>query len=223
MKIMKNNNGSRLHVDASNFQGTHDELRRAQYVLAFLQTSSKTCSQKESGLSLKAHTRIIQMLARQGSLSSGPKSGRPLSYTENEMEAAYDLLCNQTEVLLTGVSLLKQLIEDGLLHTDASPQRFLEHLKAFIMRKGHRLITNSTRTTFFLAKGDIKLRLSFAGDMLKDLEKRKLTSLVFEDEVLLEEGPHPKGENYIVGAQQSFSNHFALGGGEGGGELLQTQ
>ena len=168
---------------------------------------------KGIGPLLKAHTRMIQMLARQGNLSSGPKSGRPLSYKDNEMEAAYDLQCNQTEVLLMGVSLLKQLIEDVLLHTEASPQRFLEHLKAFIMRKGNKLITNSTRTTFFLAKGDIKLRLSFAGDMLKDLETRKLTSLVFEDEVLLEEGPHPKGENNIVGAQHSFSNHFALGGG----------
>jgi hypothetical protein len=55
MKIMKKNNGSRLHVDASNFKGTHEELRRAQYVLAFLQTSSKACSLKESGLSLR-HT-----------------------------------------------------------------------------------------------------------------------------------------------------------------------
>lgn len=105
--------------------------------------------------------------------------------------------------MLTGVALVNQLIFDGLLHTDTTPQRFCEHLKAFIEAKGHMLITNNTNTTFFLSKGDIRLRVSHSRATLVNLNTRDMDSLVFADERTLEENPHPKGGRDLMDEEHS--------------------
>ena len=45
------------------FEGNENELKRAKYILAFLQTGSKAKACKASGLSKKAHVRIVEMFS----------------------------------------------------------------------------------------------------------------------------------------------------------------
>lgn len=180
-------------VNIDNFQGNTSELARTQYVLAFLQLADSGRAQRAAGVGRMVHQRSVDLLAETGSLSDRPRSGRPMVYTDSQMEYAYDVLCNQEYGKLTGTALLKQLIEDGEIHTTANPDRFLKHLREFIESKGQRLITNSTQTTFFLAVKDVATRLKYAKGMVRDLAHRPIGSITFEDEVTLEQSPHPKG------------------------------
>lgn len=180
-------------VDASNFQGTARALARAKWLVAYLQTNDKAYACRVSGLSHHAYERILRMLCRNGHLEDSDRSGRPHVYTEAMMEAAYVKVVNDNTLKLTGTSLVKLLKREGQLHLQADVRWFIRKLTAHIKKKGQKLITNYTRTTFFLTKRDEDLRLTHAHAMLKLLDAGYLNNIVFEDEVTLEESPHPKG------------------------------
>jgi hypothetical protein len=182
-----------LTVVASNFQGTAGALARAKWVLAYLQTNDRAYACRVSGLSRSAHVRIIAMLSRNGHLEDSDRSGRPAVYTEAMMEAAYVRVVNDTTGKLTGKSLVQLLKREGQLHLTADVQWFLEQLTTHIKQKGQKLLTNYRRTTFRLSKRDEGVRLACAHVTLRLVDAGYLDSFVFEDEVVLEESPHPKG------------------------------
>ena len=175
------------------FDGTPSELKRATYILTFLRTRSVAEACKASGLSVKAHDRIIRMFVARGSAYDGERPGRPLVYTNAIMEAAYDTLIDKDSGHLTGRQLKKALVDAGLLGPTSDDKVFMRHLRQYIISQGHRLITNSVKTTFFLKLSDVVDRYKYANEMTQVLKTRELASLVFVDEVTLEESPHPKG------------------------------
>ena len=183
-----------LTIDTQNFKGTAQALARTKYVLAYLQTINKEYSARTSGLSRHAHERIIKGLAQNGHLGDSERSGRPPLYTDDQMEAAWQLLANQKYGKLTGAEILRQLKADKKIHATAEPKRFMEHLHAFILKKGHRLISNCTKTTFFISDSDAKARVKYAKEWQAKLTTLPLKHLVFVDEITLEECPHPKGK-----------------------------
>ena len=188
-----------LTVDSRSFKGTAQTLARVKYVLAYLQTSNKSQSARAAKLSYHAHERIIKGLAKNGHLGESERPGRPALYTQEEMEAAYEVLASQQYGKLTGVALMRQLKACGKLHATAEPKRFLEHLSKFILKKGQRLITNCTKTTFFISVQGALERLKYARWWQSELVHRSLRSVVFCDEVVLEESPHPKGKEIPIG------------------------
>jgi len=175
------------------FNGTKNELKRATYILTFLRTRSEAEACKASGLSIKAHARIIRMFAARGDAYDGERPGRPVVYTDAIMEAAYETLIDKDSGLLTGHQLKKMLVDEGLLGPTSDDKVFMQHLRQYIMSQGHRLITNSVKTTFFLKLSDVVDRYKYGNEMMEVLKTRELASLVFVDEVTLEESPHPKG------------------------------
>jgi hypothetical protein len=181
----------------SNFDGSKDELARAKYILAFLQTGSRAYAAKASGLSVKAHGRIVKMFAQRGNAFDCKRPGRPVLYTEAIMEAAYEMLISQEEDLLTGKQLQRMLCDEGVLQSSSDVDIFMKHLRQYVESQGHRLITNSTKTTFFLAISDVAARLKYCKEMLEELNSRPLSGLIFSDETALEESPHPKGDSQI--------------------------
>lgn len=180
-------------VEAPNFQGTARALARARWLVAYLQTNDDVYACSVSGLSHNAHKRILDLLCRNGHLGDSDRTGRPAVYTEAIMEAAYVKVVNDNTLKLTGRSLVKLLKREGQLHLTADVERFLEHLTTYIKSKGQKLLTNYTRTTFYLSKRDEGLRLAHAHYMMRLLDAGYLDNMVFEDEVILEESPHPKG------------------------------
>ena len=188
------NSNPQLHtVNIHNYTGTKAKLKRAQYLLAFLQTGDKDYSCRVSKLSRHAHERLISLLAESGDIEDAPRTGRPRAYTGAVMAIAYGLLAGQEEAKLTGADLIKELKGTGQLHESAERKQFMVHLKAYVKSKGHTLLTNCTRTKFGLTMEDAKLRAIHAQAMLLLLRNSPLCNFVFSDEVILEESPHPKG------------------------------
>jgi hypothetical protein len=178
--------------------GSPAELKRAKYLLAFLLTKSEAQACKCSGLSRKAHARIVHMFIEKGNAADNCRSGRPTLYTADVMDAAYNVLTDPESGLLTGRKLKKRLVAEGILHADSDDHNFLIHLKEHIKSQGRRLITNSVQTTFYITKTDVADRLLYAQKMTDLLKQISLEDLVFVDEVTLEESPHPKGKCHIL-------------------------
>lgn len=176
-----------------NFEGTQQERQRAIWVLVFLQTGSVSKAGKTSGLKGKAHKRIIQMFKDRGSILEHARSGRPVKYTPTLMETAYDILISNEDKRFTGTQLKRLMIEEGLIDSKSDIGVFMQHLRQYVQSQGHRLITNSTKTTFFLSVGDLTQRLSFAYKLKAQALRQTMDMFIFVDETTLEEGPHPKG------------------------------
>jgi len=177
------------------FTGTKSEYKRAVFVLIMLETQCVSKASKESGLPKKALGRIINMFREKGHVLDSTRSGRPLSYTTAKMEEAYSILVKNEDGFLNGKQLQQKLVHEGVLHPTSDVAVFLKRLREYISSQGHRLITNSVKTTFFISLTDKAERLKYANDMLEQLKKeRSLESLIFVDEVTYEQSPHPKGK-----------------------------
>jgi hypothetical protein len=181
-------------LTVKSFKGNANELKRAKYILAFLQTGSIAYACKVSGLSAKAHSRIEEMFIQRGHAFDGQRSGRPVVYSDSQMVAAVDLLTGQEEGLLNGKQAHNHLVEAGSLHRTSAVQPFMLHLRKYVKGQGHQLITNSVKTTFFVDHRDMGERVAYAHTMLDILQKKgALDNLIFVDETTLEAVPHPKG------------------------------
>lgn len=194
-----------LTIKAQDFNGTKSELARARYILAYMQTSDKAYACRMSGLSENAHHRIIESIYKNGNLEDSQRSGRPPVYSDTMLEKAYNRVANDDTSKLTGKSLALELKEQGILHPSADVRRFLCHLKQYIKKKGHKLISNYRRTTFHLSMSDKVIRLTHARYMLQILDKGLLSNLIFSDEVTLEESPHPKGKAIVTYSMHEIS------------------
>jgi len=178
------------------FDGNSEELKRAKYILAYLQMGSTSEARRASGLSRNAHDRIVKMFSQRGHAFDKQRPGRPLVYTDAIMEAAYERLTNTDSGPLSGRQLKTLLVNEGVISEASSHAAFMKHLRAYIEGQGHRLITNSVKTTFFITLTDVVDRLKYCRKMsalLKD--PGALDGLTFVDEVTLEESPHPKGND----------------------------
>ena len=101
---------------------------------------------------------------------------------------------NNDEGCLNGKQLQQKLVKEGALHPTSDVDVFLRHLHKHVTGQGHRLITNSVKTTFLITLSDVAARVTYAHAMLNQLKASKaLDSLIFVDEVIVEESAHPKG------------------------------
>ena len=185
-------NGPRL-VEAPDYRGTAAALARCKWLVAYIQTSDREYAGRVSGLSANAYSRILDIMCRNGHLGDSDRSGRPPVYNDAMMEVAFHRVANDTTGKMTGKSLVKDLKHEGHLHLTADVRRFLQHFKLYVKMRGHTLLTNYRKTTFYLSPRDITLRLAFSNKQLELLSLGYLPNFVFEDEVTVEESPHPKG------------------------------
>jgi len=182
-------------LDVTHFEGNENELKRAKYILNFLQTHSKSEARKCSGLGKNDHKSIIEMFADRGTFYDSKRSGAPEKYSDSKMKKAVKVLLQNEGRPMTRKALVQKLIDDGSIHTNASPGRFLKKFKKHVQAQKHRLMTNSRSTTFFISHNDSEERLRYCKQLLSQLEGQwTLKNLVFCDEVILEESPHPKGK-----------------------------
>lgn len=186
-------NGARL-VEALEQQGQKAALARAKWVVAYLQTHNTAYAARVSGLSGHAKSRILDILCRNGHLGDTERSGRPPVYKVDMYEQAFMIVGSDATGKLTGKSLVKHLKQEGVLHQSADVRRFLQHFKAYVKEQGYTLLTNYRKTTFYLSPRDITHRLAWSNEQLQRLDLGYLENMVFEDEVTLEQCPHPKGQ-----------------------------
>jgi hypothetical protein len=194
MRATKASNLGKIHQ----FVGSANELKRAKYVLVFLETGSKSLAMKISGLTRPSHSRIIAMYKQRGHAFDAQRSGRPMLYTKSVLETAMATLTSHKGTM-SGPELHRKVIEQGVLHPSSHRQRFLLRFSEHVKEEGHQLIANCTKTQFYISKNDEQLRLRYAEE-LRTLLSQSLTlnQLWFIDEVTLEEEPHPKGERKVL-------------------------
>jgi hypothetical protein len=179
------------------FKGTESELKRAKYVLVFLETGNKRLALKKSGLSRAAHSRIIDMYKQRGHALDAERSGRPAVYTQSVMETAVSTLTSHKGTM-SGPELHQKVIQQGILHPSSDRQRFLSSLRQHVRQQGHQLVANCTKTLFYISKEDEQERLAYAKKLHDRLNLDLiLNHLWFIDEVTIEEEPHPKGERNL--------------------------
>jgi hypothetical protein len=178
------------------FSGNARERKRAQYLLAFLQTGSQAKAERLSGSSCKMHERIIKLLIDTGDIYDRKSSPKPTKYTPQVMQRVYNVLTDKKAPRLTGRKLMKKSKEEGTLHQTAERKAFMKRLHATVRSKGHRLSTNSTENTFYITKKDEGDRMKYSHHLLNLLQQSPdvLSGLIFVDETTLEEAPHPKGK-----------------------------
>lgn len=72
----------------------------------------------------------------------------------------------------------------------------MKHLRQYITSQGQRLAINSIRSASYTPLRDVVGRLNYASVMMGLLANPEvLRSLIYVDEVTLEESPHPKGRH----------------------------
>lgn len=169
------------------------QLRRAKYIVTHLRTGSDAQARHASGLKKNAKKSIIKMLEERGTIADAPRSGRPQRYSEALMRQAVKILVESKGKLLTGHKLLDIMIARHLTEANADVGHFMRQFRAYVTSIGHKLVVNSTRTIFLLTAEDVSLRVMFAQRMLSMLANQPPKMLIFVDETILEEAPHPKG------------------------------
>ena len=135
------------------------------------------------------------MLNTRGTLADAPRSGRPVVFTEEIMEKAYNILAENSEGFLSGRALLRKLKGQKAVQSSAGVDVFMDHLRQHVESKGQKLIVNSTKTIFFITIDDVVQRVKFSSNLLPKLEHMPLDMIIFSDETTLEESPHPKGRS----------------------------
>lgn len=184
---------AKLVTKVKEFDGSQTELARATFLLVYLQTGSTSLAAKHSGLQPRELKKIIELLAAHGSLSDSPRSGRPIVYTPDKMDIAFQLLVDNDEGSMTGQDLMGKLVDQGVLPHNADVDTFLHHFRQHVEANGHKLILNSTKTIFYIAVNDVVQRVHYAQHMMDALKTQPLDMIIFVDETTLEESPHPKG------------------------------
>ena len=140
-----------------------------------------------------AYHKGLQRMWETGTLESKPRECEPTLYTTEVMRAAKHILSTSID-LINGKELFEIMKGKGYFQDGGCRDRFLSAFKAYCLALEDPVTVNSTRTTFYLAPNDYALRAGISWVMYKSLKYQSLDSLVFCDEVILEEVPHSKGE-----------------------------
>jgi hypothetical protein len=167
-----------------------------------LKTGSVHKASTASGLKDTRNLRNIaeRLLADPHTLDDRPRSGRPRKYTDDILQAAYELLANEQDALWTTAALMQRLCDDGQLSSAGDPATFRNHLHEYARRQGHMLVTNSTGTIFLITKANAKQREAWCRSMLQLSKTVPLDKLWIEDETELSERPHHRGNKPKQGA-----------------------
>ena len=138
----------------------------------------------------------VRRMWETGGFLSKPRAYEVTVYTTEVMQAAKHILQTNLD-LLNFKDLFMLMKEHGHFSQAGSLDRFRAAFKAYCKTQEDPVTVNSTKTTWYLAPSDYPMRAAIAFGMLECLKHWSLDSLVFVDEVVLEECAHPKGEQCL--------------------------
>jgi len=173
---------------------TESARKRARYLYKYLTTNSENKARKYSGLESRVTlSHIIGHLGKYQSLEDAPREGRPHRHTAEVFERALtELRDNPTEVWDVA-QFIAHLKENGVIHEGAKTYYFVECLKKYAREKKVRLVVGQQKTTFLLNSDHVKKRLKWCHDNVDLMTEEYVKSAWWEDEIMIEESPQPKG------------------------------
>lgn len=171
---------------------TKSEAKRCKYLTALQQTGDMKKAASASGLRGK-HTkrRIYERLKNTHTLADRPRSGRPRKYSATQFEAALHIIQHEH---VDSKRLVGKLVAAGYLDPRSDVRTFMCRFKEWCQQQGISLTVGATKTTFTSKETDKPQRVKFCKDMLEVIKHQGLKGVMFEDEIALEESPHPKGK-----------------------------
>lgn len=143
--------------------------------------------------------RLKAALQRDCTLADAPRPGRPIVYTLSTLDAALDWFDSNYWLLLTKEELVSELQEAGILSNNAKVDGFYPAFKAHLSEYGLRLKWGQRGLTFALTTQHQVWRKEWCLHHQVVSTFEDVDSFWFCDEIVIEEGGHPKGECAIEG------------------------
>lgn len=140
-------------------------------------------------------SRMKADLIQYASIAEAPRSGRPPKYTAYLLGRAQDYMLHGVDAAWTKEDVVQGMINAGILDDDASVEGFWERFTQYMRDEGTPLVYGSQRLTFALSQAHIQSRLWWCQNHKSTLTDEKVGNWWFVDEIVIEEGPHPKGKH----------------------------
>jgi hypothetical protein len=192
-------------------KSTKQQRERAkfiQHLIEIVTPAQKRAAAKAAGLKdPRVAERIARSLQAHGSIRKPGPRGPKTKFTAAVLKHAYDVLSDPQYEWYTSKTLRDKLIEDHVLDPPVDTDNLLSHLKAYCKQHGHELLTTATGTIFEITPANKAKRVQWCKDVKAQLKKNPLTSWMFDDEVAIEQDPHPKCECCLCTLQQQQHTH----------------
>ena len=171
------------------------EIDRNEFLLAIL--DGKTQAQAKKLIGITDHRfveRLKEALRERRSLSEAPRSGRPPVYSEDVLQDTLDWFdCNDWQ-LLNKEEFFTSLQEVGILDDKATERGFFYAFKTYLASCGLQLKWGRRFLAFALTPTHEAGRAVWCLENEKVFTDETVGRFWFVDEIVLEEGGHPKGE-----------------------------
>lgn len=166
------------------------QKKRIKYTISFLKEHAPRTRHQ-----LQYHKRLIAHLTENGSFAEAPHHRAPDKFTDAVMAKAQETLLSKAEGTFTTATLVAALQSSGVLQPPTDEHNFLKHFKIYLSSQDLTLTVGDTSTIFRITEKTSGERLTWAKNVCELMEDPDvLQQIVFADETIWEESPHPKGE-----------------------------
>jgi hypothetical protein len=174
---------------------TQSQVRRRDYLLSRLDGYSDKAAKKKLGIKDKKYEeRVRAGLERDLSLTDAPRSGRKPLYTEDTLEDALDYFDQNDWLLITKKELVAGLQQVEILQPNATVDGFYTAFKKHLLKHDLHLKWGQRPLTFALSHQHEVWRHKWCIKQQAVLTSALMKDYWFCDEILIEEGGHPKGK-----------------------------
>lgn len=173
---------------------TLSQVARRDYLLQRLDNKTDKGAKKELGIKgTRFSARLKAALERDCSIADAPRSGRPPIYTFDILDAALDWFIRFSWQELTKAEFVNELLGIGILPEGAAIDGFYPAFKAHLLGYGFHLKWGQQSFTFALSQDQKLWRAQWCQQHQGTFTTTTLGDYWFCDEIVIEEGGHPKG------------------------------
>lgn len=171
------------------------QARRAQFLLAVLQHPAV---QELSNLMDIKDRRFINRLEEDlrlhGSIAEAPRSGRPPKYTDHVLEQARLYMLEGVDACWTKEDIVDGMVKADILAVGTSVRGFWERFSEYMRQQGTPVVFGCQLMTFALSQQHTQRRMSWCHRHKGIFTERTMPTWWCVDEVIVEQGCHPKCE-----------------------------
>ena len=138
--------------------------------------------------------RLVQQLRQRHSLLPAPRSGRPRTYTDEQLAAGQQELSSPSQPYHSKQALVQHLKENGVLPAEATTHGYYDALKRHVAGQGLQLAYGTRSLQHALDAKDKRLRLAWCLKVQEVITKRSVRKMWFEDEKTVTSASRPRGE-----------------------------
>lgn len=174
---------------------TDCQAKRAQLLLAVLQQPA--AQEVANSLGITDHrfiSRLEKDLRQHASIAEAPRTGRPAKYTDHVLEQAQAYMMDGVEACWTKEDIVEGMVAAGILAADTSVRGFWERFSAYMRQQGTPVVYGCQLMTFALSLKHIQGRLGFCQRHKGTFTERTMPTWWCVDELIVEQGGHPKCE-----------------------------